>query len=500
MRHVLVVTVDGPKVWRYEDYSSGRHNLYPFECEYVELYRKTKREIFFDQRWEKLDEMTDRSTEHDNVLRLGHLIGFDMHGTRNHEYNQKERLLHRIPEDVNLTEEQKEEVWKTYKARTHFDDVAGIPKGEYTDGVHFWISERVAADSEYGSSTVLKAQVPVDGNLWIKEGDAEMGRAHTAHNLREMKQFFNRDDFEQKLFQAVYDGDVPIEWIKGVWDKREYQQPTYVSIQNFIELLKQEHPEKINLDSDMEEFGVIAKNIEERDDIRQQINFLNRIIELLKKLEAFVLNVDEQFKNLEESVESYDYSPFASRKAHRYYLKELDSILIKTKNLLFDEDQGTCYTDVRDRVRELYKQEYEVMESNFTKLSWDNKFEDFSKAFHSENENTVETYPELLLERNEIAEFIRSLIEKVEKFAEEEKEKLETGEYEQIPMEKEQVFESRADEELREDISKIPDLSPVASDIQKRVESAQERKQKIQELNDYEEDLLDGILLREYSN
>lgn len=498
-----------PKVWRKSEFVNGDYDVYPFACDYIEVYRSTTRGIFFDEKWEQLHEHTERGTEHDNVLRLGRLIGFDSKGAgKDHEAYQKERFFRRLPElsdknELNLTKEQKEEAWEVYKERTESDPVAAKPKGEFTHGVHFWLSTGSVFTTGYGGKVHLKVQVPNDGNLWIKPGDtggpsrsSAVRKSHNVHNLEEIRQFYSKQELRNRTFQAVYEGDVPIEWIKGVYDSGIHSNQQWHSLSDYVKSLKQSKALKINKAEQIEEFEIIAKEIKERDEIKEQLRFLNKVIELLREMESYIQKISQSFVNLENQVIEFNNrdsgNVFSKPAKHRVMIgQEIDS-LNNIKLFLEGSDDYAGYNLARRKLRDIYKEEFNLQDEKFRKVKRPKKFDNFSEG----QEEHIREVPVLLRNLNTISDRINSIINETKSFAEEEKEKMDKGAYKEIPMEKEEILESRADQRLREDIAKIPNLEGVSEDIQSRKKIMEKAKEKtLQEERSFQRDYLDGVLI-----
>jgi uncharacterized protein YifE (UPF0438 family) len=477
------------EVWRYSEFRNGEYDTLPFEANYIELFRKTRREIFFDKKWEPLHRMTDRGTEHDNVLRLGHLIALDsLSENHNKEANMKDRFFLRLPdvdEDI-LTEQEKEEAWKRYKDRISSDKVAKEPKGKFSHGVHFWLREQKITESTYGGDIKIKATIPTDGNLWLTRGDGKAGDYHTVHNIEEMRQFYSKDDLINHTFQAVYTDNVPLKYINGIRDTSIHKSYSWTSLDNYLDQLRKYY---------IFEMEDVISEIKIHDDIEHHMAFLNEISNQLRKLDYYIRSIENLLTKIKEravkrSSENHVQGGtiISSKKLYIQFLKNLEEGITNIINILTGKDvKGPGYIDLRQSMASNFDKEF-----SFEKKRYQTRIKDLSKFDISNNSEELKRLKSLPEYIKPISNQIEQLIENIREIAEKEKERMNNEDN----FTKEEEFNIKVDKQLRDKILKVPQANALKNDLENKLEEIERRKSKPGK-PPYNEDYLGDWIIQE---
>lgn len=478
------------KVWRIEEFRQGKYNIWPFEADFVEAYRTTTKHIFLDKKWEELHEKTDRGTEHDNVLRLGYLIGFDSVMGAHRDQELRKKLLFentRLPDfppgmdpEKSLSQEQIDKAYKFFLERTKEDEVIDPIESEGTHGVHFWLSKNNLSTSVYGGSLHLKVLLPTDGNLWIKKGDGQSNNP-SVHNRREMVQFYSKKDLMKGSFQANYADDVPIEWIDGVYDHNitpiNNGKSRWEDLPTYLQRLRKKK---------IFELEEIVSEIKLEGDIEQQLKFLNQISNELRKIQYYAREMNSQ---LNSAVERANSKVFVSAKSHKHYIGLLEEALSNILNILTGENvKGPGYIKVRRNLIEDLNKELGLQENRYSTSF--NKGYDMEEMMH--NENKIETYKEFLSSLQGLEQEVEEIVTECKSLAEEEKKRMrnETGK----DVFNEEDFENRMDLRLTEDILHIPNMETAYEGIQKTIQKLESRRNSNLTTDEIKTDYLNGML------
>lgn len=490
------------EVWRMEEFERGDYNIWPFEADYVELYRSTRLEIFLDRKWESLHKYGERGTEHDNVLRLGYLIGFDgvMGGHRDQE--ERKKIIwenNRLPSNLSLdekyrlTDEEKEKAYQLFLERTKTDPVADPIETEGTHGVHFWLAEGKVWDTNYGGRIKLKVQVPTDTDkLWIKQGDAK-SENNSVHNRREMKQFYSKDDLRENLFQANFADDVPLEWITGVHDKKLISGREWMDLDQYLVKLRKY---KIFQLED------VVSEVKLEDDIKQQLSFLIDVKDELRKLQFYIRKIRNEFDSFTNYPDGF--TPFKSARDHMGYLDKMEKFLMDTKRFLMGEEKkGPGYIEVYSRMVEELENELELQSRRYETV-WNEGFDE--EAYLKNNNDHYETasLSDFLKNLRNLQQKIEEIIQKCLSLAEEEKKRSNQESGENVLDE--EKFESKMDKLLTEEILALPDLKGMPNKIDKKIEEIEKIRSIYNDKDEtfgpkyFESDHLNGAALEKIEN
>jgi hypothetical protein len=485
------------EVWKMEEFKRGDYNIWPFEADYIELYRSTRLEIFLDKKWDTLHKYTERGTEHDNVLRLGYLIGFD--GVMGKDKDQEERKKRmwketRLPDTIGLdekyklTDEEKEKAYELFLERTKTDPVADPIETEGTHGVHFWMKERAVENTNYGGSLKLRVQIPTDTDkLWIKQGDAKTQK-QSVHNRREMKQFYTKKELRENLFQANFADDVPLEWITGVHHTGKLGEGTWMDLDEF--LIKYRKYKIFQLED-------LVSEIKLEDDIEQQLNFLITMKDELRKLQYYLRNINNEFDSLAEYPNKFN--PFNSGKHHMIYLDNLEDFLLDTRRFLMGEEKkGPGYIQLYNEIVEYLEEELDLQNRRYETV-WNEGFNEEKFLKNKNNHYETAKISAFLKNLENLQQKFEEIIQKCLSLAEEEKKRRESETGENVFDE--EKFESKLDKQLTEEILALPDLQQMPKKIDKKIEEIEELKSVYQDENEtfgenyVKNDHLNGVIL-----
>lgn len=496
-----------PKTWRYKDFikhvKEGNDYYAPFELKYIEGYRRTDRNIFFDQKWQDLHEnRPEKSTWHDNVLRLGHLIAHDSHTPKDQDTGMRESRRKRaekifkevkLPQgnygdrpsydaerpisrkderfgDKILTEEEKEKAWQYFLKREKRDQNTNLPASEFTPGSHFWARETYLSSGDYSGNIDLKVWLPTDGNTWLHKGDgnhqgktvgsmgefkAEIGKEGLIEDngLREYRE--NKRDYENsnydinsligRNFQLIYDGELSLKNIKEIRDHK--LTDGWVKFSDYLKILRKKYI------FDMEE---IIDEIVIKDDINQQLNFLNSISDDLRKLQYYLNLINKQVEAM-KNVKGVKYYGQIEDKS------DLGENFRKIVQIIEGKDvKGEGYSAVRKRIISKMDEELNYRQNRYESP--------FNKGIDTEDlmykEEKINHAGEFLSNVDQISEEIERILEECRDLGKEEKQR--RGD-ESIEALKEEEFENKLDRRLTHDVLQIPNIRPIAEKIENKL-------------------------------
>ena len=483
-------SLDG-EVWRYRDFIhqviKGNDYYGPFDMDYIEGYRRTNRAIFLDQKWEDLhNKRPEKATWHDNVLRLGHLIAHDSHGGMNSDNHDRRKSRLEVAEQIFkdtklptpsgyweddiLTDEEKERAWKNFLGRVQagIDEDTRIPAGEHTPGSYFWLRQFKLSSGAYSGNVDLMAWLPTNGKTWLHRGDGNQQDGKSVNSVGEFEStigkdgMINQNQYEKfqkhgekfldqldpierlgSTFQAIYDGELPVKYIKKVNDHD--LTDGWVEFSEYLNILRKNYI--FQLDEVITEIVV-------KDDAKQQLKFLNNISDDLRKLQYYLNEISEQVKEMKE------------KKNVKYFARIQDSSGLKEnfEHIIMiiegKEVKGEGYSSVRKRL--ISKMDEEL---NYRKRRYESPFNegiDTEKLMYKEEK--INNVGEFLANTGGISNKIGKIIREAKELAEEKKRRKE-GEQD---LEIEEEFLNNLDRRLTNDILEIPNLRPIVEKMEKK--------------------------------
>jgi hypothetical protein len=485
-------SLDG-EIWRYRDFlkqvMQGNQHYSPFELDYIEGYRRTNRSVFLDEKWQDLhNKSPEKATWHDNILRLGHFIAHDSHGRLSDEDDEGGRqgrleIAEQIFKDTKLpssdyvkddilTEEEKERAWKNFlgRIRAGIDEDSRIPAGEHTPGSHFWLREHKLDSGAYGGNVDIVAWLPLDGNTWLHQGDGNQKDGKSVNSQGEFKSTIGKDglvdqgslekfrkhphDFLDaydplmtigKTFQVVYAGELSTKFIRKINDHE--LTDGWVEFSEYLKVLRKNYI--FQLDDAIEEIVI-------EDDIEEQLNFLNSIVDDLRKLQYYLNEIKKQVESIKNKKNTKYYARIDDFSGLKESFKEIIRI-IEGKDV-----KGPGYSSIRKEL--ISKMDEEL---NYRKRRYKSPF---NEGINSEElmyrEEKINHVEEFLSNLDQLSHQIEQIVEECREMGEKEKQRLQNNDEE---VTEEEEFQNKLDRKLTEDILEIPNIRPVVEKMEKNI-------------------------------
>jgi|GEM_PF-4030159 len=234
---------------------------------------------------------------------------------------------------------------------------------------HYAKKSRQMSDHEVGGA-VLEVQIPTEKLITIVD---QMGRYKNLSELRERfetpEQFWRKcQDTRLEEIHFKVEGNIPLDWITGVWDTENNQKPIFTPLDDFLKTLSSQYIE------DMPDEELAEK---ERQEILEEMDVYKELFQALKQVKDGYSNIEHppigkdrrqlisEYNNALENAnkvlaQEFGFNPNpaeASYKEVKESSQKVESLIIDAaeglKEALADEQQHIHETDWdREKIKE----------------------------------------------------------------------------------------------------------------------------------------------------